>query len=165
MPTKVFGTVRQKLFDGKLWYPKSAWNFSIPQIFWKIEEMPMNFFGIVRQKIFDKKLWYPLLCIIFFRYLKVSETLKGCPQNFRHCETKNFRGKKRDTPLFSHTFFGTRNFLKNSKIPLRKFSALWEIKNSTETHDMNLLSIYFFRYQRTSGKQKGYFTKLLVSVL
>ena len=127
MPTKVFGTVRQKIFDGKLWYPISAWNFSIPQSFWNIEGMPTKIFGTVRPKILEEKNVIP--------------------------------------PFSAIKFFGTRNFLQNSRIPLWKFSALWDIKILTETHDMNLLSIFFFRYQKISGKQKGYFTKLLVSVL
>ena len=107
--TKFFGTVRQKIFDGNLWYPYYAWNFSIPQIFWNIEGMPTKF--------------------------------------------------------FIHKTFWNKNFLKNSRIPLRKFSALWDIKNSTENRDMPPLIHNFFRYQKISGEQKGSFTKLFVSVL
>ena len=40
--------------------------------------------------------------------------------------------------------FATRNFLKSSRIPLRNFSALWDINISTENRDMPLLSMNFF---------------------
>ena len=87
--------------------------------------------------------------------------MKGCPRNFRHCETKNFR-RKNVIPLFSSIkLFETRKFLKNSRNPLQKFSSLWDKKISTENCDMPL----FFRYQKFSGKQKGSCTKLSVSVL
>ena len=81
------------------------------------------------------------------------------------------RPKSFDEKTWYHLFiqkklFETRNFLKNSRIPFRNFSALWDIKISTENRDMPpLLSINFFRYQKFSGKQKGSFTKLFVLVL
>ena len=77
--------------------------------------MPTKFFGTVRQKR------------EIFRYPKFSETLKGCPRNF--------------SPI---KLFETKNFLKNSRIPLRKFSALWDIKISTENRDMPPLIHKFF---------------------
>ena len=76
----------------------------------------------------------------FFRYPKFSETLKGCPQKFRHCETKNFRRKNAIPPFSSIKLFENKNFLKNSRIPLRKISALWDMKIVI----CPLLSINFF---------------------
>ena len=74
--------------------------------------------------------------------------------------------EKRDTPFSSIKLFETKNFSqKNSRILLRKFSALWDIKISTEKRDKPPLFQIFFRYQKISGKQKGSFTKLFVSVL
>ena len=48
-------------------------------------------------------------------------------------------------PFSSIKLFETKNFPKNSRIPLRKFSALWDIKISTENCDKPPpLSIFFF---------------------
>ena len=38
-------------------------------------------------------------------------------------------------PFSSVKLFETKNFLKNSRIPLRRFSALWDMKISTENRD------------------------------
>ena len=73
-----------------------------------------------------KNFWYP----------KFSETLKDAHEIFWHCETKSFRRKNVIPPFSSIKLFETKNFLKNSRIPLRKFSALWDIKISTENCDM-----------------------------
>ena len=156
--------MRQKIFDGKTWYPLVCidifdtpkflkhWRdaheifrhcetkkfrrklvippimhkiFSIPQIFWNIEGMPTNIFGTVRQKNFDGKTWYPLVCIKFFDTLNFLEHLGHAHEIFWHCETKNFRRKNVIPPFSSIIFFETKN-CKNSRISLRKFSALWD---------------------------------------
>ena len=54
---------------------------------------------------------------------------------FWHCETKNFRRKNVIPPFSSIKHFETTNFLQNSRIPLRKVSALWDKRISTETCD------------------------------
>ena len=125
--------------------------------------MPTKFFGTVRQKIFDGKLWYSLLCIKFFDTSKFLKHWRDAHEIFRHCETKNFRQKNVIPPFPSIKLFETRNFLKNSRIPSGKFSALWEI--SAENSDMPPIIHNFFRYQKFSAKQKGSFTKFFVSVL
>ena len=53
--------------------------------------------------------------------------------------------EKRDTspPLSSIKLFETRYFLRNSKIPLRNFSAPWDKKFSTEFSDTRFLCIKF----------------------
>ena len=152
MPTKFFSTVRQNFFDGNLWYPflcikffdtpnfLKHWRdahkifrhcetktflrkivipsimhkiFPIPQTFWNIEGMPTKFFSTVRQNFFDGNLWYPLLCTKFFRYPKLSETLKGCPRNFSALWDKNFSTETCDTPYYAQNFSDTPNFLKH----------------------------------------------------
>ena len=130
----------------------------------------MKLFGTVRPKIFDGKTCYPLLCIKFFDTPNFLKHWRDAHEIFRHCETKNFRRKNVIPPFSSMKLFETRNFLKNSRIPLRNFSALWDI--STEDRDMPLLIherkilfMNFFRYRKISGKQKGSFTNLFVSVL
>ena len=79
-----------------------------------------------------------------FRYLKIPETMKACPRNFRHYETENFRRKNVIPPFSSIRLFESEDFLKNSKIPSRKFSALWDKKNSIENRDMPPLIHKFF---------------------
>ena len=242
MPTKFFGTVRQKIFDENLWYPLLCIKFFdtpnflkhwrnaheifrhcetknfrrkivIPPILHKIfrypkfsetlKGCPRNFFGTVRLKIFDGKTWYPLVCIKFFdtpnflkhwrdaheifrhcetknfrrkivippimhkifRYPKFSETLKGCPRNFFGTVRQKIFDGKTWYPLVCIKFFDTPNFLKH-------WRDAHEIFRHCETKIFRLkivicplLSINFFRYQKTSGKQKGSFTKLFLSVL
>ena len=145
--------------------PYYAKKFSIPQIFWNIEGMPAKVFDTVREKFFQRNIVIPQKCIKFSETLNYLKDCRDVHEIFRHCETKNFRGKNVITPFSSINFFGTRNFLKNKRIPLRKFSALWDIKISTETQYMPLLSLNFCRYQKISGKQKGLFKKLSISVL
>ena len=55
---------------------------------------------------------------------------------FRHSETKIFQRKNVIYPPFHpQNFCETRNFLKNSRIPLQKFSALWDKQFSAENCD------------------------------
>ena len=81
----------------------------------------------MRPKSFDEKTWYPLVCIDFFNTPIFLKHWGDALEIFRHCETKIFRSKNVIRAFSSIKFFETRNFLKNSKIPLRNFSALWDI--------------------------------------
>ena len=63
---------------------------------------------------------------------------------FRHCETKNIPRESVIPPFLSIKLFETKKFFNNSRIPLRKFSALWDIKLSTENRDMPPLTHKFF---------------------
>ena len=92
-----------------------------------------------------------------FRYLKIPETMKACPRNFRHYETENFRRKNVIPPFSSIKLFESEDFLKNSKIPSRKFSALWDKKNSIENRDMPPLIHKFFSIQKNFRKTEGFF--------
>ena len=60
-PTGIFGTVRQKNFDGKSWYyspPPLIQIFSVREINATMKDSPTEIFGTVRQKIFVRKSWY-----------------------------------------------------------------------------------------------------------
>ena len=52
--------------------------------------------------------------------------------------------------------FETKIFLKNSRIPLRKFSALWDIKVSTENRDKPSLINKFFSIPESFRKTEGF---------
>ena len=65
-------------------------------------------------------------------------------QVFRYCETKNFRRKNVIPPFSSIKLFGTRNFLKNSRIPLRNFPVLWDKKFGLKIVICPLLSIKIY---------------------
>ena len=106
--------------------------------------MPTIFFSTVRPKTFDGKTWYPLVCIKFFDTPNFLKHWRDAHEIFRHCETKIFRRKNVIPPFSSIKLFKTKNFLKNSRILLRKFSALWDIKISTENGDKPPLFHKFF---------------------
>ena len=81
----------------------------------------------------------PLLSIKFTaigNFLKHST--EGFPYEvFRYCDTKHFDGKSLVLPplLLSLTFFDTRNFLKQRRVPRRDFSALWDKNFSKDNRD------------------------------
>ena len=63
-------------------------------------------------------------------------------------------------PAFSSIkFFETRNFLKTSRIPIRNFSALWDMKISTENRDMPSLIHKFFSIPENFRKTEGFLYK------
>ena len=111
---KFFGTVRQKIFDGKSRHPPLIQTFSLPEINATVKDSYGNF-GTVRQKIFDVKSWYsppPVLSINVFptvNFLKHS-TEQFTYEIFRHCETKKFRQKIENSgiTLRSTKIFDTR---------------------------------------------------------
>ena len=132
----------------------------MPQIFWNIEGIPTKFFGTMRQKIFDGKTWYPLVCIKFFGTPNFLKHWRDAYEIFRHYGTKNFRRKNVIPPFSSIKPFETKNFLKNSKIPLRKFSGLWDIKISTENRcDMPPLIHKVFSIAENFRKTEGFLYK------
>ena len=140
--------------------PYYAWNFSIPQTFWNIEGMPTKFFGTVRSKFFDGKTWYPLLCMKFFDTPNFLKHWRDAHEVFGHCETKNFRRKNvtlpPPPPFSSIKLFETKHFLKNTKIPLQNFSALWDTKISTENRDRPPLVLKFFSIPEIFWKTEGF---------
>ena len=172
--TKFFGTVRQKIFDGNLWYPQLSIKIFDTPNFLRHWRDAHKIFRHCETKNFRRKNVIPPSMHKIFRYPKFSETLKGCPRIFlvktmnflkhfgRNYETKNFRRKNVIPPFSSIKLFKIKNFLRNSRISLRKFSALWDIKISTENCDMRPFIHKFFSIPK---KQKSSFTKLFVSVL
>ena len=72
---------------------------------------------------------------------------------------KNFRRKNVIPPFSSIIFFETKTFFKNSRISLRKFSALWDIKISTGNRDMPPLIHKFFSIPENFRKTEGFLYK------
>ena len=137
----------------------------LPEINETLKGSFTKFFGTVRQKIFEGKLWYPLLSIKFSDTPIFLKHWRDAHKIFWHCETKNFRRKNVRPPFSSIEIFETRNFLKNSRIPLRFFRYCETWNFQLKIVICPLLSKKFFRYQKFSGRQKGSFTKIFVSVL
>ena len=81
------------------------------------------------------------------------------PTKFFGSETKNFRRKNVIPPFSSIKLFEIKNFLKNSTVSLRKFSALWDIKISTENRDMPPLIHKFFSIPKNFRKTEGFLYK------
>ena len=135
-PTKFFGTVREKIFDGKSRYflPHLIQNFSIPEISETLKRSPTKFFGSetkkFRQKIENRD--------ITLRSIKIFDTRN-------QWNTKGFPYEVFRYPLSSSIkLFEGKNFLENSRISLRKFSALRDLKISTENRDTRPLIHKFF---------------------
>ena len=63
------------------------------------------------------------------------------------------------TKIFIHKTFWNKNFLKSSRIPLRKFSAVWNIKISTENRDMPPLIHSSFSIPEKFRKTEGFLYK------
>ena len=102
------------------------------------EGFPYEVFRHRETKYFRRKIVI-LLCIRFFRYPNFLKFWSDVREILRHCETIIIRRKNvtphPPPPFSSIKLFVTRIFLKNSRIPLRNFSALGDIKNSTENRD------------------------------
>ena len=64
-------------------------------------------------------------------------------------------------PFSSIKLFETKIFLKNSRIPSRKFSALWGIKTSTENRDKPPLVHKFFSIPENFSKTEEFFYKAI----
>ena len=120
---------------------------------------PMKYFGTVRQKLSDGQTWHLLLRNKFFDTSNFLKHWRDAHESFRHCETWNFRRKTWYPPSSSLKLFQTRNFLKNSRIPWRIFSALWYLKLSTENRDMPRLIHKFFSIPDIFLKTEGFFYK------
>ena len=78
---------------------------------------------------------------------------EGSPtKTFGTLRLKTFDGKSWYSPI-KHNSFDTRNFLKNRKVPLQIFSALWEKKFPSQKRD-NPPLFYNFFLSRTFGKNR-----------
>ncbi len=80
-PLKNFGTVRQKLFLGKSWFPPPLLpikDFSLPEVFCGTEWFLGKLFSVLwDKKSFDKTLKLPPPLLEIYRYQKPFETQKG----------------------------------------------------------------------------------------
>ena len=159
MPTKFFGTVRQKNFDVNLWYPPLCIKFFDTAIFLKYWRDAHEDFRHYETNNFRRKNVISPSIHKMFRYPKFSEILKRCPWTFSALWDQNFRRKNVIPPFWSTKLFETKNFLKNSRIPLRKFSAPWDIKVSMENRDMLPLIHKFFSIPQNFRKTEGFLHK------
>ena len=95
--------------------------------------MPTSFFGTVWPKICDRKTRYPLLYINFSDTSIFLKHGRDAHKSFWYCETIFFRRKMWYVPFFQpKNLSETRSFPKNSRIPLQKFSAMWDKHFSAE---------------------------------
>ena len=130
-PTKSFGTVRQLFFCRKLWYPLLGIKFFDTRIFLEHRKVPTpKVSSTVRQKKLSVNFDTPhFLSINFFATGKILITrTKWFPyQAFQYCEARIFWQKivilPRSPAFLFKKFIGTWNFVKNRKVPLRKFPA------------------------------------------
>ena len=153
MPTKFFGNVRQKIFDGKLWYRIMHKHFPYAKFSETLKGSPRNFSALWDQKIStENRDTPPPPFIKTFSMPETNEALKDSNPygNIRHCETKNFRQKifKLPPPLLSINFFATGNFLKHSTEGLTyqifRHCERKKFRQKIENRDITLWSIKFF---------------------
>ena len=123
------------------------------------EGFPYEIFRHRETKYFRRKIVI-LLCIKFFDTPIFWNFEAMSAKFFGTVRPSLFDGKTWHPPPFSAIkLFETRIFLENSRIPLRNFSALGDIKNSTENRDTPSsfrpppLIHNFFRYQNFSDTQ------------
>ena len=114
--------------------------------------------------MFRRKTWCPILCIKIFDAPKSLTHWRDAHEIFRHCETKNFR-RKSMIPLLCIKFFDTPNFMKPWRDAHEFFRQCETKQFRLKVVICPLLSTNFFKNQKFSGKQRGSFTRLFVSVL
>ena len=116
-PMKIFGTVRPKIFPGKMWYPLLCIKFSTesrdmpplihkflskPENFWKIEGFLYKAFrfGPVRQKTIRQNRDAPSSCLWKFSIKEfLWNTKVFSNETFWYSQTKTFAAKSWYTPL------------------------------------------------------------------
>ena len=108
--TKIFGTLRQKSFDGNLWYPLLCIKFFDTPNFLKHWRDAHEIFRHCETKNFRRKKVIAPSMHKIFRHPKISEALKGCPQNFSALRDQKISTEKHDTPLFIHKIFWNQKF-------------------------------------------------------
>ena len=155
MPTKFFGTVRQKIFDGNMWYPLLCIKFfRYPKLFETLKGCPQNLSALWDKKNFDGNLWYPLLCIKFFDTSNFLKHWRDAHEIFRHCETKIFRRKHVIPPIKHKIFPIPQTFWNIEGMPTKFFGTVRE-KSFDGNMWYPLLCIKFFRYPKLSETLKG----------
>ena len=152
MPTKVFGTVRQKNFRRKIVITRKSMKLFDTPKFLKDWRDAHEFFRHCEKKNFDKKLWYTLLCINFFDTAKFLKHWRDAHKSFRHCETKKFRWEN-VIPPSRHRFFQNHNFSETLRGSPRKFLALWDQNLWKQKRDTRFFIHKTFWNQKFSQKQ------------
>ena len=113
VPYEIFRKMRQTFIRRRILispYPLMHKQFRYPKSFQTPKRSPTNFFDFVRLKFINGKSWNsPIIHKIFGRP-NFCESLKGSPENFRHCETQTIN--RFVIPLLSKTF-DTRTNLKH----------------------------------------------------
>ena len=136
-----YGTFRHcdaKYFRRKILIPPPLIEtFSIPEIIETLNFSPYGNFRHFETNNFRRKiLIFPPLLPKLHRYPKLIKHLRiPLTEVFRHCETKNFRWKILiPPPPLIHKLFRYRIFseTQHRMVHLRKNSASWDKKNSTE---------------------------------
>ena len=146
-PTQIFGTVRQKIFDGKSWHSSPPLLFKLfrypKSVKHEMVRSPTKFFGTVRQKIFRRKILIlpPSPSYPNFFDTRNQWNTKGSPplQNFSALWDKKFFTENVETPPpppppLIHKLFRYRKFSETHyrRVHLPNFSALWDKKISTK---------------------------------
>ena len=133
--TKIFGTVRQKKYDGKILFsPLSllSKNFFATRKFLKHskEDFPYDLFCHCDTKQSRLKIVIPLppisLISNVFRYPKLMKHQRLPLRKFRRSETKNFPTDNHDISPFIHKHFPYLKFsqTQHRRVPLRNVSVL-----------------------------------------
>ena len=136
MPTKFFGTVRQKIFDGKTWYPLVCIKFFDTPNFLKHWKDAHEIFRHCETKTFRRKSVIPPFSSIKLfetkNFLKNSRILL---RKFSALWDRNISSENRDKPpLFQKFFFDTRKLPETRRVPLQSFSfRSCETKNFDKT--------------------------------
>ena len=157
-PTKVFGSVRQKIFEGKSWYSPllipivfgyrkhfetqhirvPQWNASVQiDTIIATENLDTPPPPPSHLNIFDTRKWW-----------KTKGFAYGICQ---HCETKIFRKKSWyfPLPLIQKLFHNQKiSEAQHRRVTRRKVLVLWDKMFSTENLDVTLKSINFFERRR-----------------
>ena len=151
---KFFGTVRQKIFDGNLWYPLLCIKFFDTPNFLRHWRDAHEIFRHCETKNFRRKIVIPSIKHKIFRYPKFSETLNGCPRNFSALWDKKIFDGKLWYPLLCIKFFDTPNFLKHWRDAHEIFRHC-ETKNFRRKNVIPPSMHKIFRYPKFSETLKG----------
>ena len=137
MPTKFFGTVRPKNFDGKTWFPLfHPYIFWKPKIFSKIVGFPYESFGHCETWKFRLEIVIrPLLSINFFRYQKISGKTEGfLYKAFRFGPVRQKFDKTVMPPSYAWKF-SIKEFFWSTKVFSNEIFQYSETKTPTENRD------------------------------
>ena len=163
MPTKCFGTVRQKSFDGILWCPLLSIKLFDTPNFLKPWTDAHEMFRHCERKNFRRKIVIPLLCIKLFDTPNFLRHWRNAHEIFRHCETKKLSMENCDTHIM-HKNVRYPKFSETMRGCPRNFSALWDQNFPTGKRDTPVFILKTFWNRIFSQKQWGSLTKVFGTV-